>query len=128
MCDLENLENRSYFAHLSSFALFERAKERSLFCRSSEKSDKKSERSLALFKRAITISLFCKERRKEQSLFLKERLSKRSHNRSFEKSGNERRANEQMSDCPTLRVCVCQIKSSLIRLTHYCPRNFFLNF
>jgi len=40
---------------------------------------------------------FENERSLFSSLFFKEQLSKRSHNCSFEKSGNERRANEQMN-------------------------------
>jgi len=68
-------------------------------------------------KRAIAHSLFSKEPQKSDcsfallqratkraiahSLFFKERLSKRSHNCSFEKSGNERRANERL---PNLKI------------------------
>jgi len=82
-----DLENRSFFAHFCSFALFDRAKERSLI----SKERQKSNCSFALFQRAIA-----------HSLFFKEQLSERSHNHSFEKSGNEQRANERMSNCPTL--------------------------
>jgi len=76
---ISDLENRSFFAHFHSFALFERAKERSLFFvtlfeRAKERSlflslflkEQKNDRSFKKSKkRAIPHLLFCKERRKE---------------------------------------------------------------
>jgi len=69
---MRDLENRSFFAHFCSFALFARANERSLFSSfflKEQKSDRSFCRSFEKSKkRAITHSLFCKEQQKERSL------------------------------------------------------------
>jgi len=67
-----DLENHSFFAHFRCFALFERAKERSLFLSlflKKRKSDRSFGRSFEKSgKRVIAHSLFCKEQRKERLL------------------------------------------------------------
>jgi len=57
---MSDLENRSFFAHFCSFALFERAIEQ-----------------------AIAHSLFCNERAIAHSLFCNEQMSDKLLNRSF---------------------------------------------
>jgi len=113
---MSDLENCKFFAHFSSFALFERVKERSLFsslflkqrksdcsfCHSFWKSKRAIALSVALLKRAkksnrsFDLLQRAPKRAIAHSLFLKERMCKRSLNCSFEKSGNEQWANERL--------------------------------
>jgi len=105
---MSDLQNRSFFAHFCSFALFERAREWLLFLKEQKSNHSfwKSERVIALL-----VALLKRAKKSDRSfaflqrapkwaiahlLFLKEQMSKWSHNPSFEKSGNERRANEQL--------------------------------
>jgi len=95
---MSDLENRSFFAHFCSFALFERAnerllfssfflKERLLFLPLFWKEQKKSDRSFALLqratKRAIAHSLFWKEQKWVMSEWANERLPSPDKNDVF---------------------------------------------